>query len=66
MDNERALFCLKQLVSAVSDETFDHVVKRVVVIVVQDNVPTFRNGLFQVDRFLYEGFLLRGCNAPYK
>jgi hypothetical protein len=51
MNNHRTLLGLKGFVSAAGHQTFDHVVKRIVVVVVHDQFPAVINIYLHQDFF---------------
>ena len=51
MNNHRTLLGLKGLMSATGHQAFDHVVKRIVVVVVNDKFPTVINIYLHQDFF---------------
>ena len=59
MNDQGTLLCLQQLVTTIGHQAFNHVVESIVVVIVQDNVPTIGHSLFQSHSFLNQGLLLR-------
>lgn len=64
VDNHRALLCLEGVVSARADEALNDVIKRVVVVVEQDNVPFIVKQDVRQDVFLGQG--VRTANTEHR